>query len=630
MTSKSFSEQLGALFNPQNINRADSFLIKDTDKVSADLHRLYKKEGLSINWAMQCGAALREIKYPTKMNQIVDEFFLKLWLSDHHTIASKLLASAAFASTQERKEKLCRGLARRVINDSFDLLEVYTKEQYDFVVQQAGEELFFATFWEIKYEIDAQQIKLRGKQIKLRGKQNKLQEWLKRNAIRNQIKDSAAKIFQRLTTLSATTDFTGIQLETADIQLIKAWSNSRGVQDNDVASLIKNSANPYETCRLISARIGELAAKTFFKSFYKKNIDVSLQQVSGTATDWKSHDLLMDSIPYDVKNARKPFTSGSHYSEQFVKSWKQFGGGEVQIIGTLSDYKKAEEYVEGDNGTTTVLGKVSQRQIRDAQKWINLTYNGLLDLRLQITDSFLAGWVYEYPRSFYPNRDSQILRSIDQLLTDSINLQSNISDENELLETKKLIPRWFFSFIEREELVTRFVTDQEEFYSWRLIQKIKKEIGISRRAIYLMVVCAVLSKAKEEHTTFSPEVLTDLIIPAEDKRFPLGLFDPQMYIANLLDVLTRMWSLNRNELTKFKKFKLSGSNILQGQTPSGEWRTVIAFCGGWREEPKVKCGKNPLYLGESVNCKSCGKLICSECGHCSEYCTENKKNMTQG
>jgi hypothetical protein len=34
----------------------------------------------------------------------------------------------------------------------------------------------------------------------------------------------------------------------------------------------------------------------------------------------------------------------------------------------------------------------------------------------------------------------------------------------------------------------------------------------------------------------------------------------------------------------------------------------------------VRCGQNPLFLGQNEPCGECGKLVCHECGYCSERC----------
>ena len=113
--------------------------------------------------------------------------------------------------------------------------------------------------------------------------------------------------------------------------------------------------------------------------------------------------------------------------------------------------------------------------------------------------------------------------------------------------------------------------------------------------------------------------------------FPLGLHDPQAQIFSLLEILSKMWVRNRQELSNFTLFKLSNPNILRGRNKHGEWKTIIAFCGGWLSAPfSGKCGKNPIHLGESSSCGTCGKLICSECDHCDENCPDNKNENSRG
>jgi hypothetical protein len=177
-----------------------------------------------------------------------------------------------------------------------------------------------------------------------------------------------------------------------------------------------------------------------------------------------------------------------------------------------------------------------------------------------------------------------------------------------------------------------FLLDHQVLDAWRLLQEAKRNLGVNRRALYLTILCSVLVNAKKNNGDFSPKIWRQLLFPIgkSRKRHPLGLHDPQAYIAGLLELLIEMWDHNRDELLSFQRFKLSGPNILRGLDQSGNWRTVLAFCGGWQEKPvRVKCGKNPLYLGQSKSCYNCGNLICPDCNHCYSECAANGTRLAR-
>ena len=118
-----------------------------------------------------------------------------------------------------------------------------------------------------------------------------------------------------------------------------------------------------------------------------------------------------------------------------------------------------------------------------------------------------------------------------------------------------------------------------------------------------------------------------------DEQFSLSVYDPLKTVSSLLKVLEKVQNVCQQEMRCFKRFQLAGPNIFRDITQEGDrWQTIIAYCGGWRKlenGKNVRCGRNPIFLGEDATCSSCGKLICCECDFCPKICSRYQKVKTE-
>ena len=150
-----------------------------------------------------------------------------------------------------------------------------------------------------------------------------------------------------------------------------------------------------------------------------------------------------------------------------------------------------------------------------------------------------------------------------------------------------------------------------------------------------MILCETLKRIHKKN--YHPSDWNDMLFLDDNTNNPLGLYDPLLYITELINVLSEIFDNERDALKNFISFKLAGPNILQGKREEGDkWKTIIAYCGGRqlkvhenkREYTTKPCLTNPLFLGASENCDECGKLICNKCGHCGgPYCPESQKRQ---
>ena len=108
-------------------------------------------------------------------------------------------------------------------------------------------------------------------------------------------------------------------------------------------------------------------------------------------------------------------------------------------------------------------------------------------------------------------------------------------------------------------------------------------------------------------------------------RNPLGVYDPLGYVSCFIKAFDEMLGSSQEELLDYKMFRLRGPRIIQGLTQGGRWQTIFAYCGGWlwiNQKQRIRCGTDPLHLANSRHCDNCGRLVCPNCGFCSNNCDE--------
>lgn len=199
-------------------------------------------------------------------------------------------------------------------------------------------------------------------------------------------------------------------LSESDYLLCFAWAgySSNRVRNPNAASLRK-AIGQYDACRLMSARVAELVAISYYNSLGQIVEDISISQINSNSSsqNWRSHDLLVDGRPVDVKNARKSFSGGNGFVEHCVPQFKnnRESNVEVSILGVLSDYMRADQ-IENGEGKCVILGEVSVGDIRKLYSWVKRRFGILIDFTGLWRPGYQPGWVFEYSSEFYRNRIS--------------------------------------------------------------------------------------------------------------------------------------------------------------------------------------------------------------------------------
>ena len=411
-----------------------------------------------------------------------------------------------------------------------------------------------------------------------------------------------------------------------DIMLIFDWAgysiDGQNLEISDLYDQLGDDLYEGQINKLISARYAEKSTILFYQDLGHEVSDTSIKQLDPFSDEWKLADIKAGEHYIDVKNARTSKRHGSNYSEQYVKSFKKSVEKEdVIYAGVISSYQTKGQLCNEKNGEARILGEVTNQDIKIIKQYLKKRFANILELQLLRSQSsinnysgrkgsFIPGWMFEYPQSFYGKNNSS---------------ENQLQEIKELLQTfkekeisSKIDP--FFYFIQcrfqdadLSEIPSKYLPIIQE------LSEINQSFGLSRRAIFLFILGYTL-ESLHVNEKFNPSIFKKIFF--KKKSHPLGFLDSEEYIFNLISMLGKIWNTNRESLKKYNAFKLSGFNILRGFN-NDRWETIYAYCGGSFPDMR-KCKKTPIYLGQSKLCQACGMLICIDCSSCSTGCSASK------
>lgn len=395
-----------------------------------------------------------------------------------------------------------------------------------------------------------------------------------------------------------------------DISLCGVWAGRPAAESAKIRSLkeLKALIGPNEANRLMSARLAERVAADFYRTLGHQVHDTSIEQLSGSSTRWKTHDLEADESPLDVKNARTAYSSPSSYSEWCISRYKMDRGNDIRLVGVLSQYVPLGRMDEMmGRAEATVLGETTREQMARIAKWTNSMTDGRLEIVDPRGSRFLAGWCFDYPDRFYRNLPEVINGLPDRILE----LERAGVDVTEL----PLIVR-FLAGVTRDDTSAHVVR----------LKSLQDNVGFSRMGGVALALVELV-RATHGDETAQPLGLWESVFPVGRHgpllNFPLLRYDPERHVATMVDAIRQVWTLCRSHISKFQRFRMSGAGIFQGADSSGLWTTILAYCGGWRLQPPIaRCGTTPLIMGVDQTCPMCRRLICRNCGYCGSSCPE--------
>lgn len=418
-----------------------------------------------------------------------------------------------------------------------------------------------------------------------------------------------------------------------DLALALLWTGADTSRDGghlpmdlSLARAKKEYPKDWSLTTMLAARLGERAAGSFYRSIGCVVKDVAAGQLDSHESDWTLMDLVVDGTPIDVKNARRGRADPDRYVEHIVPRFKRSTAGEVTICGVLSDFRWVEQLIDGPpgSGRALILGETSQSK----HTWLEKRYAspGVLDLDLTLGDgaaAFLPGWVFDLPEKL----DDRRVELVGEIRNQIARVQVTWADE-------EVLP---FALAART-LPTCDSGSPTKPWSIDFLRHLEEDLLTSRARlpiVFLSVLSDTLKVAagSANRPGFSPADYRPLIFMGfGGTSWPSGVYDPLGMVDSLIQCLEQLWS-RRSAFRSFRQFSLRRFNILRGRRSSKDaWWTVLAYCGGREDRGQgTRCGRNPLLLGTDVWCRTCRRLVCSSCGHCSDSCGSNySSDRSQG
>lgn len=419
------------------------------------------------------------------------------------------------------------------------------------------------------------------------------------------------------------------ELDEGDYQLIFTWSGRDQISgERSRIEGVVDSIGDYEAARLYTARGAELVGLDIYGRLYGDVQDISQdQRVSSSSALWKKCDIVADDRFVDIKAARSSFNNPNRYSEFRVSAFKTISSGEdVYISAMFSKYQSSREISLGKGIQFLWLGEASKTHIERIFNFIKGVFGETFDIsnfkRIVQSGFFLPGWLFDYPKEFYAGREKGVMQ---------------------LEECKRLLgyaQRHSASDVKYPTSIwgncVSGLSHTEQKVAQTFIE-MKKKCGLDRGAIFLTCLGLCLESAGDPSFNLAPSDLRKfLFLEGESHRQlqPLGALDPMGFVEELISSLEIVFQRSQKELSAFCSFRLAGKGLLQGKNRQGQWKTILAYCGGEVRGYGVKCGNSPLVLGLHHSCRKCGKLICDKCGFCGTACSDcyssNRINVSPG
>jgi hypothetical protein len=240
------------------------------------------------------------------------------------------------------------------------------------------------------------------------------------------------------------------------------------------------------------------------------------------------------------------------------------------------------------------------------------------------TPKFLPSWLFDYSPVDYKFRD-EALREISKCFSKSAT-ESDIGEPG-------ILPALLAAGQIDEATLKSLPSPWMVFFVSCMNERLN-ERNYSLSVAFLTILEHFLSMlADNDPKDYSPNGYKNIIFYPGRWKSPLFLCDPEFAVKSLIESLATLWQHRDKSLLSLKFFQLHQLNVLSGKRDEHSARqTVLAYCGGWKTEPgrSRPCGMTPLVYGKHESC-SCGKLICPECGFCSndKDCPECKPRQSK-
>lgn len=398
--------------------------------------------------------------------------------------------------------------------------------------------------------------------------------------------------------------------------------------------------------QMMTARSAEKCAKLYFERLGLQVDDIAIQQLDNLGGEWRVMDLKVGGHHgVDVKNLRRTPNGGMRSSKWRVKSFKNDArGAEVLLCGVSSPYSKlVDDALTCDSGEIMlVLGVTTAQEVKSLLKEFCHIHVVRVNPATKLFE--LPAWAWDYPLAHYQERDeafyrlrstfqhgqpSRLMKKCQEALPQallgmwalpSISAEDLSQQQRAMLDLlrefsiaraangKSATPRlpWLYLFLLHFWMYWR--ATNESINTADLIPLFKWKFSLPKAP-------TPTGKASEPDLSFRDLMKRSLESPSLVSS--LGIVDPSNSIKILIDALSSLEQhVSRSVFLRLSNLTLHENGVLVGTFPDGRRKTLLAHCGGKRQDLS-ECGFRPLVYGKHQTCE-CGRLICQKCDSCSD------------
>jgi hypothetical protein len=332
-----------------------------------------------------------------------------------------------------------------------------------------------------------------------------------------------------------------------------------GFTDQDLALatswVYKTENKEYEKARMLSARWAEKAAARFYRTLGYETLDVSIEQLLGRNSNWKTYDLLIDgSIPIDVKNARTPVNNRQRYVDLSVPAFKSTRARkEVRIVGVLSPYLRLPYLLEPntiqfDVSSIRYLGETALSEIDELKR----SFSSDMLEKLTIDRKLIPPWMFDFPSLACADTgsDPELIRLLQDVSPESFDALPFLTDKN-------LISIFLMAGIELPEMWRDTLRPWQQTLYADIQRNCANSISLPR--LFLTILTHFLHMLRSDSTpkSYSPTGYRELLFwDNTELKWPVGLPDPLGMTADLYSTLVTLWkNRHKTNLKEFVRFQ---------------------------------------------------------------------------
>jgi hypothetical protein len=299
----------------------------------------------------------------------------------------------------------------------------------------------------------------------------------------------------------------------------------------------------------------------------------------------------------------------------YVDKFKSVNEVDVAIAGVLTDGSR----VKGERGyRQTLLGLVTRRDIQEATDAVNTLPDRIFPVTVHFDSGYIPAWAFELD-AYTPGH--HVLYEWAVILArkpETILALAIACGRHEQCDVYQVLAQPQKDLVDRLALVVARSSYRKLTIALFVLSEFMHAIvqGKNGAAVVRFIRKMISVEDFTERKIGEYEIYVDC--PGGEAG---ALYDPTNSLKDLLSMLEECGEQIAVSGIAFRHFDAPSPYMLLGKTDRGERLTIYTYCGGTTESG-FRCDNFPLSLVKHPNCQTCGRLICNQCGYCSERCFE--------